>query len=76
MTKIKIGHWLKYVFILFSNGFYVLHVEVATGSNEEMSVNVQPEGMSGVVNDGIAVDSDEKIIIVSIYLYCILYLSL
>lgn len=29
-----------------------------------MNVNVQPEGMSGIVNDGIAVDSDEKIIMV------------
>lgn len=37
-------------------------------SSKDISVNVEPEGMSGVVNDGISVDSDERIIMVNIAL--------
>lgn len=37
-----------------------------------MSVTVQPEGMSGVVDDGLAYDADEQIIIVSVKKeYCV-----
>lgn len=39
-----------------------------------MSVTVQPEGMSGVVDDGLAYDADEQIIIVSVKTeYCTLF---